>query len=63
MLAKKLPESVKMKMVGLLASLVSMDPECAYGVMAGDVKGIAPIDHKAYLGIIEARRLKSQKKS
>ena len=58
-LAKKLPEQVKIKMVGLVASLASMDPECAYGVMAGEVKGIAPIDHSAYVGIIEARRLKS----
>ena len=32
----------------------------AYGVMAGEIKGIAPIDHSAYEAIIEARRLKSQ---
>ncbi|MEQ9641604.1 MAG: phosphonate ABC transporter substrate-binding protein [Alphaproteobacteria bacterium] len=62
-LAKKLPEKVKLQVVGLMASMASMDPECAYGAMAGEIKGIAPIDHKAYEAIIEARRLKSAKKS
>lgn len=57
---KDLPEKVKMQVVGLMASLESMDPECAYGFMAGEIKGIAPIDHSAYEAIIEARRLKSQ---
>jgi phosphonate transport system substrate-binding protein len=37
-----------------------MDPECAYGVMAGEVKGLAPISHKAYESVIEARKRKSQ---
>jgi len=59
-LRKDLPTDVKLKMVGLMASLESMDPECAYGVMAGEVKGIAPIDHSAYVSIIEARKAKSQ---
>jgi phosphonate transport system substrate-binding protein len=59
-LAKKLPVSVKLKMVGLMASLASMDPECAYGVMAGEVKGIAPIDHSAYEAIVAARKAKSK---
>lgn len=57
---KGLPERVKLDVVGLMASLVSMDPECAYGVMAGEVKGMAPINHDAYTAIIEARRLKSK---
>lgn len=57
-LRKALPEKVKLKMVGLLASLASMDPECAYGFMAGEVKGIAPIDHSAYEVIIAARKSK-----
>lgn len=57
---KSLPEKVKMQVVGLMASLESMDPECAYGVMAGEIKGIAPIDHSAYEVIIEARKLKSE---
>lgn len=59
-LRKDLPERVKLDMVGLLASLESMDPECAYGVMAGEVKGLAPIGHEAYTTIIEARRAKSE---
>eukprot|EP00752_Nemacystus_decipiens_P013230 g11719.t1 len=57
-LRKDLPSDVKMKMVGLLASLESMDPECAYGFMAGEIKGIAPIDHSAYVSVIEARKAK-----
>jgi phosphonate transport system substrate-binding protein len=58
-LKKNLPESVKLKIVGMLASMPSIDPECAYGFMAGEVKGIAPIDHSDYLSIIAARQAKS----
>ena len=57
-LRKALPEKVKLMMTGLMASLESMDPECAYGVMAGEVKGLAPITHEEYEVIIEARRAK-----
>jgi phosphonate transport system substrate-binding protein len=59
-LRKDLPEKVKLKVTGLLASMPSMDMECAYGFMAGEVKGIAPVDHDAYLSIIEARKAKSE---
>jgi phosphonate transport system substrate-binding protein len=38
-LSKKLPEDVKIKMTALMASLNSLDPECAYGVAAGETKG------------------------
>ena len=58
-LRKALPEKVKLKVTGLLASMPSMDMECAYGFMAGEVKGIAPVDHDAYISIIEARKAKS----
>lgn len=58
-LRKALPEDVKLKMTGLMASLASMDKECAYGVMAGEVQGIAPIDHSEYVSIIEARKSKN----
>ncbi|MEL6766418.1 MAG: phosphonate ABC transporter substrate-binding protein [Pseudomonadota bacterium] len=58
-LSKSLPERVKLDVTGLMASLESMDPECAYGVMAGEVKGLAPIQHEAYLSIIAARQAKS----
>ncbi|NMM44242.1 phosphonate ABC transporter substrate-binding protein [Rhodospirillaceae bacterium KN72] len=55
---KSLPEDAKVKLTGLLASLPSMDPDCAYGVLAGDAKGLAPITHKAYVSVIEARKAK-----
>ncbi len=55
----ELPSDVKVKMTGLLASLKSMDPDCAYGVLQGDAKGFMPITHDAYEVIIEARKLKS----
>lgn len=58
-LRKALPEDVKVKMTGLMASLKSMDEECAYGVLQGDAKGFMPITHDAYEVIIEARKLKS----
>ncbi|WP_420569072.1 phosphonate ABC transporter substrate-binding protein [Thalassovita sp.] len=56
---KDLPENVKVKFTGLLASLKSMDEDCAYGVLQGDAKGFMPITHDAYEVIIEARKLKS----
>jgi len=59
-LRKALPTEVKLKMTGLMASLESMDPECAYGVMAGEIKGMAPIDHSAYKSVIEARKRVSE---
>jgi phosphonate transport system substrate-binding protein len=58
-LRKDLPESVKLKITAMLASLPSMDAECAYGFMAGEIKAIAPIDHSDYLSIIAARKAKS----
>ncbi len=58
-LRRTLPAAVKLKMVGMLASLPSMDAECAYGFMAGEIKAIAPIDHADYEVIVEARRRKS----
>ena len=58
-LRKSLPADVKIKMTGLLASLKSMDEDCAYGVLQGDAKGFMPITHDAYEVIIEARKLKS----
>ena len=58
-LRKALPSDVKVKMTGLMASLKSLDPDCAYGVAAGETKGFMPITHDAYEVIIEARKLKS----
>ena len=59
-LRKSLPERVKLEITGVVASLESMDPECAYSVMAGEVKGLAPIKHEAYLSVIGARKAKSE---
>lgn len=58
-LRKDLPADVKIKMVAMLASLPSMDPECAYGFMAGKIKAIAPISHADYEVIVAARKAKS----
>lgn len=57
-LRKDLPTDVKLQVTGLMASLESVNPECAYGVMAGEIMGIAPITHDAYVSVIEARRAK-----
>ena len=58
-LRKDLPEDVKVKFTALMASLPAMDPDCAYGVLSGEAKGVMPITHDAYDVIIEARKLKS----
>ncbi|MEM9726143.1 MAG: phosphonate ABC transporter substrate-binding protein [Pseudomonadota bacterium] len=55
-LRKALPERVKLKLVAMLAALPSLDPDCAYGVVGGEVKAIAPVDHEDYATIVEARR-------
>jgi phosphonate transport system substrate-binding protein len=60
-LRKKLDERTKLLMIGLMASLPALDPECAYGVLAGEAKGFGPIGHEAYEAIVEARRLASLK--
>lgn len=60
-LRKSLDERTKLQMTALMASLPAIDPECAYGVLAGDAKGFMPIGHDAYTAIVEARRLKSLK--
>jgi phosphonate transport system substrate-binding protein len=59
-LRKDLPESVKLKITGMLASMPSLDQECAYNFMAGEIKAIAPIGHSDYLSIIAARKAKSE---
>lgn len=58
-LRKALPEKVKVQMTALMASLPSMDADCAYGVLQGEAKGFQPIGHDAYEVIIEARKLKT----
>jgi phosphonate transport system substrate-binding protein len=53
-----LPADVKMKMAALMASLKTVDPDCAYNVFAGDAQGVMPITHDAYVSIVEARKAK-----
>ena len=53
-----LPERVKLDMVAMLASMPAMDPDCAYNFMAGEALGMMPINHDAYISIIEARKSK-----
>ncbi len=59
-LRKDLPTDVKLRMVGLLASLPLMDPDCALSFAAGKIKAIVPIGHSDYEIIIEARRRQSR---
>jgi len=54
-----LPEDVKTKMTTLVDGLYDADPDCAYGVAAGETLGFDPITHEAYVSIVEARKAKS----
>ncbi len=58
-LRKTLPQDVKDTMIALVDGLHEFDPECAYGVAAGDSLGFDPITHDAYVSIVEARKAKS----
>jgi phosphonate transport system substrate-binding protein len=42
-LRQALPEDVKLKVTALWASLKSIDPDCAYGVLQGEALGFMPI--------------------
>ncbi len=50
-----LPEDVKATMTALVTDLINTDPECAYGVAAGETLGFIPVEHDQYLTIIAAR--------
>jgi phosphonate transport system substrate-binding protein len=52
-----LPADVKDKVTQLTADLWEQDPECAYGVAAGEAKDFVPVTLDAYEGIIAARKL------
>jgi phosphonate transport system substrate-binding protein len=58
-LRNALPEDVKATMIQLVEELISKDPECAYGVAAGDTAGFVPIDHSYYESIIAVRQAQS----
>ena len=55
-LRNALPQDVKDTIVDLLANLHATDPDCAYGVAAGETAGFTPIGHDAYQTIIAIRR-------
>jgi phosphonate transport system substrate-binding protein len=55
-LRNALPEDVKATMTALVEGLQAADPDCAYGVAAGDTAGFVPITHEYYETIIEVRR-------
>ncbi len=51
-----LPADVKEKMTTLVDNLYETDPECTYGVFAGDSLGAKPVTHATYTSIVEARK-------
>lgn len=55
-LRKALPADVKQTMIDLVAGLHQTDPECAYGVAAGETAGFSPVTHEEYQTIIDIRR-------
>lgn len=54
---KALPQDVKDKVTELTANLWETDPECAYAVAAGEAKDFVPVEHRAYDGILAARKM------
>lgn len=52
-----LPQDVKDIVTQLTADLWETDPECAYGVAAGEAKDFVPVTLEEYEGILAARRL------
>ncbi|KPQ06126.1 MAG: ABC-type phosphonate uptake system substrate-binding component PhnD [Rhodobacteraceae bacterium HLUCCA12] len=54
-LRQSLPQDIKDTVTEVLANLHETDPDCAYGVAAGETAGFFPIDHEAYETIIAVR--------
>ncbi|MEL6680268.1 MAG: phosphonate ABC transporter substrate-binding protein [Pseudomonadota bacterium] len=57
-LRKALPADVKATITDLVDNLYENDPECSYGVFAGDNLGARPVTHETYISIVEARKAK-----
>ena len=55
-LRKALPADVRETMTALVDGLYDVDPECAYGVAAGDTLGFQPVTHAMYESIVAARQ-------
>ncbi|MCD1626021.1 MAG: phosphonate ABC transporter substrate-binding protein [Paracoccaceae bacterium] len=60
-LRNALPDDVKAKMTELTENLHANDPDCAYGVAAGETAGFTPIGHDAYETIIAVRQAQMSK--
>lgn len=58
-LRNALPDDVKVTMTALVENLQATDPDCAYGVAAGDTSGFVPITHDYYESIIAVRQAQS----
>ncbi|WP_126976025.1 phosphonate ABC transporter substrate-binding protein [Frigidibacter oleivorans] len=56
-LRKALPADVKATVTQIVADLHETDPDCAYGVAAGEAKDFIPVKHEQYQSIIDARKL------
>lgn len=57
---KALPQNVKDIVTEITANLWEEDPDCAYGVAAGDAKDFIPVTHDVYASIVAARLAKSE---
>lgn len=55
-LRNALPQEAQDTIIDLLANLHETDPECAYGVAAGETAGFTAIGHDAYETIIAVRQ-------
>ncbi|MFN3273971.1 MAG: phosphonate ABC transporter substrate-binding protein [Paracoccus sp. (in: a-proteobacteria)] len=55
-LRKSMPQEAKDTIIELLANLHETDPDCAYGVAAGETAGFTPVTHEEYATIIEIRK-------
>jgi len=51
-----LPQDVQDTVTKLMAELHEVDPDCAYGVAAGETAGFTPIGHQEYETIIAVRQ-------
>ena len=57
-LSNALPNEARDKVTQIMDTLGETDPECAYGVGGGEIRGFDPITHDAYTSIVGARRAK-----
>ncbi|XDA97926.1 phosphonate ABC transporter substrate-binding protein [Sulfitobacter sp. LCG007] len=55
-LRNALPDDVRASVTEIVDTLGETDPDCAYGVGGGEIKGFDPITPEAYTSIVEARK-------